>query len=109
MRRRMWFFHRPATATSPRVARIGSEPVSVQPSDNAESASQRPLEIVVAAAVDASRQSLSAPGRAVNIRETHHGRVAELADAQDLKSCDPLGSYGFEPRPGYLAVFHSLA
>ena len=30
------------------------------------------------------------------------GRVAELADAQDLKSCGPLGPCGFEPRPGYL-------
>ena len=29
------------------------------------------------------------------------GRVAELADAQDLKSCVPLGTCGFEPRPGY--------
>jgi hypothetical protein len=25
--------------------------------------------------------------------------VAELADAQDLKSCDPKGSCGFDPRP----------
>ncbi len=25
--------------------------------------------------------------------------VAELADAQDLKSCDPRGSCGFDPRP----------
>lgn len=25
-----------------------------------------------------------------------------MADAQDLKSCVPLGAYGFESRPGYL-------
>jgi hypothetical protein len=28
--------------------------------------------------------------------------VAELADAQDLKSCDPKGSCGFDPRPRHL-------
>ena len=28
--------------------------------------------------------------------------VAELADAQDLKSCDPEGSCGFDPRPAFL-------
>src|SRR5262245_13589390 len=30
--------------------------------------------------------------------------MAELADAQDLKSCVPLGTYGFEPRSGYLCL-----
>ena len=29
------------------------------------------------------------------------GRMAELADAQDLKSCGPNGPYGFDPRSGY--------
>ena len=39
--------------------------------------------------------------RSVATRTNTLGRVAELADAQDLKSCVPLGTYGFEPRPGY--------
>jgi hypothetical protein len=26
-----------------------------------------------------------------------------MADAQDLKSCFPLGKCGFDPRPGYLS------
>lgn len=30
--------------------------------------------------------------------------VAELADAQDLKSCDPKGSCGFDPRPRHHLV-----
>lgn len=28
-----------------------------------------------------------------------------MADAQDLKSCVPLGAYGFESRPGYFVDF----
>ena len=31
-----------------------------------------------------------------------YARVAELADAQDLKSCDPLGRAGSIPAPGSL-------
>ena len=31
--------------------------------------------------------------------------VAELADAPDLKSGAPQGAYGFDPRPGHLAVY----
>jgi hypothetical protein len=30
--------------------------------------------------------------------------MAELADAQDLKSCVPLGTYGFESRFGHLCM-----
>ncbi len=28
-------------------------------------------------------------------------QVAELADAQDLKSCGPIGPCGFDSRPGH--------
>ena len=28
-----------------------------------------------------------------------HAEVAKLADAQDLKSCEPKGSCGFDPHP----------
>ena len=35
--------------------------------------------------------------------------MAELADAQDLKSCGPNGPYGFDPRSGYFSFcFTSL-
>ena len=32
------------------------------------------------------------------------GRVAELADAQDLKSWVPIGTYGFDSRLGYFVA-----
>ena len=35
-------------------------------------------------------------------RTEQYAGVAELADAQDLKSCDPKGSCGFETRPRHL-------
>jgi hypothetical protein len=33
--------------------------------------------------------------------------VAELADAQDLKFCDPKGSCGFDPRPRHLLLLNT--
>jgi hypothetical protein len=39
------------------------------------------------------------PGNRVNYTFHSHAGVAELADAQDLKSCDAKASCGFDPRP----------
>ena len=39
------------------------------------------------------------PGNRVNYTFDSHAGVAELADAQDLKSCDAKASCGFDPRP----------
>jgi hypothetical protein len=33
-----------------------------------------------------------------------NARVAELVDAQDLKSCFPQRKYGFDSRPGHFKI-----
>ena len=40
------------------------------------------------------------------IFKVENARVAELVDAQDLKSCCPQRQYGFDSRPGHNFVFN---
>jgi hypothetical protein len=46
------------------------------------------------------RHGLSSRQTEAEPRFSVYARVAELADAQDLKSCGPKGPCGFDPRPG---------
>jgi hypothetical protein len=46
------------------------------------------------------RHAVSSPQAEAQARLSLYARVAELADAQDLKSCGPKGPCGFDPRPG---------